>query len=115
MAEYLRQAIAGIEVYVLAFLVSVLGGTVSYLSKVRTNGQKAFSVVELIGEWVTSGFAGLMTAYVCVAAGLSFELTAAFAGIAGHAGGRAISILEQKLLAGAGIKVPPTARDADPD
>lgn len=78
-------------------LLALWGGTANYISRVRSKGMP-FSVVELIGEWSISGFAGLITAYMCVYLGLSFPLTAAVTGIAGHMGGRAIALLENYLI-----------------
>jgi len=78
-------------------LLALWGGTANYISRVRSKGMP-FSVVELIGEWSISGFAGLITAYMCVYLGLSFPLTAAFTGIAGHMGGRAIYLVEQYFI-----------------
>ncbi|MCY1310560.1 LydA holin phage, holin superfamily III [compost metagenome] len=56
-----------------------------------------FSLVELIGEWTISSFAGIVVAYLCLAAGAPFYITAAFAGVAGHMGGRAIELLERRV------------------
>jgi hypothetical protein len=89
--------------YLWFIALAVWGGTVSYISRVRHN-KSAFSIVELVGEWTVSGFAGLLAAYICNEMGLSFGMTAAAAGIAGHMGGRAIYIIEQKMLSKIGLK-----------
>lgn len=74
-------------------VLALWGGTANYISRIR-NGEQQFSVVELIGEWCVSGFAGVITMYGCYYLGLSTPLTAACTGIAGHMGGRAIFIFE---------------------
>jgi hypothetical protein len=80
------------------FLVMAFwGGTANYLSR-REKDKTPFSLVELFGEWSISGFAGIITAYICTDAGLSFALTSAAAGIGGHMGGRAIYIIEKTLI-----------------
>lgn len=88
--------------YIWFVVLSIWGGTVSYLGKIRKGQVAQFSVAELIGEWFVSGFAGLLTAYMCVENHLSWEMTAFLTGIAGHLGGRGIFLFEtyfkQKLL-----------------
>lgn len=74
-------------------LLAVWGGTANYISRVRKEGMK-FSLVELIGEWSISGFAGVITALVCAEMGISVMMTYALVGISGHAGGRAMFVLE---------------------
>lgn len=76
--------------------LAVWGGTASYIARVRKM-RLSFSFVELVGEWTISGFAGVITGYVCYSAGFSDYATMAFAGIAGHMGGGAIALLEQRF------------------
>ena len=78
------------------FGLAVWGGTASYIARVRKM-RLPFSFVELVGEWTISGFAGVITGYVCFSAGFSDYATMAFAGIAGHMGGGAIALLEQRF------------------
>jgi hypothetical protein len=78
-------------------LMAFWGGTANYISR-RNKDKTPFSVIELVGEWSISGFAGLITAYICMDMGLSFALTSAAAGIGGHMGGRAIYLIEQVVL-----------------
>lgn len=75
-------------------IIAIWGGTASYLGRLKKKKGK-FSMVELIGEWTISGFAGIITAYFCQEFSLSFFMTAALAGISGHMGGRAIFLIEQ--------------------
>lgn len=79
--------------YLWFVFMAIWGGTASYISRVRKT-KKPFSLVELVGEWAISGFAGLITAYLCAEMGMSFYVTAALTGISGHMGGRAIFIIE---------------------
>lgn len=74
-------------------ILAIWGGTANYISRVRKEGMK-FSTVELIGEWSISGFAGVITALLCMEMQLSMFTTYALVGISGHAGGRAIFVLE---------------------
>lgn len=80
--------------YVWFILLAVWGGTVNYLSRVKQGKVEVFSFVELTGEWAISGFAGLLTAYVCAEMGMSWNMTAFFTGISGHLGGRVIYMFE---------------------
>lgn len=90
LVEWLQPHIA----YAWFLVLALWGGTANYISRVRRKGMP-FSVIELIGEWTISGFAGLITAYLCSYLNLPFPMIAAFAGIAGHMGGRAIFVLEE--------------------
>jgi len=51
--------------------------------------------MEIIGELTTSGFAGVMTFWLCEAADINGLITAVLIGISGHMGGRAIFIIEK--------------------
>lgn len=90
-------------------VLAVWGGTANYISRVRKEGMK-FSTVELIGEWSISGFAGVITALLCMEMGMSQLLTFALVGISGHAGGRAIFVLETLYSAKFGGKQPPSGQ-----
>ena len=81
--------------YTWLIALAIWGGTVNYLSRIRQGKVEAFSIVELFGEWATSGFAGLLTAFVCAELSLSWHMTAFFAGVSGHLGGRAIFLFEE--------------------
>lgn len=75
--------------------LSMVGGTVSFMRKVREGHTRAFNVFELIGEIVTAGFAGVLTFWLCEAGGINPLVTAALVGITGHMGSRAIFLLER--------------------
>lgn len=74
-------------------LIAAWGGTANYISRLKRQGAP-FSLMELIGEWTVSAFAGVITAYVCMEMNFSFYATAALVGVAGHMGGRGIALME---------------------
>jgi len=79
--------------YAWFFAMALWGGTASYISRIKKNAC-CFSIVELMGEWFISGFAGIITAHVCISFDFSFHQTAFFVGISGHMGGRGLFIVE---------------------
>lgn len=80
---------------VLAILgMSLLGGVVSFISKVRAGLIPAWSLMQLVGELCTSAFAGFLCYLLCDSAGMSTKLTICSVGIAGHMGTRAITAFE---------------------
>ena len=86
--------------YAWLLAMAIWGGTASYISRIKKLGA-GFSIVEFLGEWTISGFAGIITAYMCQSVGLDFFKTAAAVGIAGHMGGRGLFVVEswvQKLI-----------------
>lgn len=80
--------------YLWVFGLSVLGGVVSFMRKVKEGHARAWNFAELFGEIATSAFAGVMTFYLCEWSGFAPLATAAFVGIAGHMGSRSIKVLE---------------------
>ena len=66
----------------------------NYLSRIKQGLVERFSFAELVGEWFISGFAGLLTYYVCAEMEFSWHMTAFFTGISGHLGGRALFLFE---------------------
>ncbi len=85
----------GLLTYAWVFALSCLGGVTSFAAKVRTGKARWFNFTELLGELVTSAFAGILTFYLCQNAGFNGLLTAALVGIAGHMGSRAIFVMER--------------------
>lgn len=71
------------------------GGAVSYFHKVDKYSIK-FSFVKFAMEIATSAFVGVLTFLLCDAANLSWEITAAMVGVAGHMGTRALFIIEKR-------------------
>lgn len=82
--------------YCWVLLLSIWGGAVHYLKKMRT-GTRRFSFRELVIDLVTSAFSGVITFYLFQAAGFNSLVTAAFVGVSGHMGSRAIQHLEDWL------------------
>lgn len=81
--------------YAWVFLLSMLGGVVSFNTKIRSGHSRPFNITELIGEIMTSAFAGLITFWLCEASGVPALIGAALVGISGHMGSRAIWYLER--------------------
>jgi len=86
-----------VATYLWVFFVSMLGGFVSFMKKVKDGAARAFNFSEFIGEIVTSAFAGILTFWLCEAANFSPLITAALVGVSGHMGSRAIFMLEKKF------------------
>jgi hypothetical protein len=80
--------------YLWVFALSMMGGFVSFMRKLRNGHARAFNVAEFIGELVTSAFAGVITFWLCENAEISPLMTAALVGVAGHMGSRAILTIE---------------------
>lgn len=88
--------------YVWFIFLAAWGGTVNYITR-RKSEKSPFSIVELVGEWVISGFSGLLTAFICQEMGIAFMYTAAAAGVAGHMGGRGIYMIERFIQKRVGL------------
>lgn len=91
-----------IKQYAFVLGLSLLGGFVSWINRVRKGESTAASLNALIGELCTSALAGLLAFFLCEWMNSPPLLTAAVAGIAGHMGTRGITLLEEAL--GAWIK-----------
>jgi hypothetical protein len=83
--------------YAWVFLLSILGGVVNFMRKLNEGHVRAFNIIEFIGELVTSAFAGVLTFWLCENAQFAPLITAALVGVSGHAGSRAIFMLEEFL------------------
>lgn len=81
--------------YGLILGIALLGGAVSWYSKVRRGEIPLWSIHHLVGELATSALAGLLCFWLCEWAGFQPLLTSALAGIAGHMGAKAITLLEE--------------------
>lgn len=78
-------------------LLSVMGGVVAFLRKLREGHTRVFNLIEFIGELCTSAFTGVVTFYLCEAAQFPPVLTAALVGISGHMGSRSLFLIEKHL------------------
>ena len=75
--------------------IALLGGFAGWYRRVKRGDVEALNFAALVGELMISAFAGLLAFWVCEAFQLSPLLTAAAAGMAGHAGGTGISWMER--------------------
>ena len=76
-------------------LLAGWGGVVNYIRKVREGEVGRFSITELVGDLVTSGFAGFITFLICRAAGIDELVAGVMVGISGHMGARGIYAIER--------------------
>lgn len=74
--------------------ISLLGGFVSFVRKVRASNVRVWNFTEFIGEIVTAALAGIITANLCQWLGYPAPLTYALTGIGAHMGSRALFKLE---------------------
>ncbi len=81
--------------YLWVIALAAWGGAVSFIGKVKSGDARACNFVEFIGEIVTSGFVGVLTFWLCEAAGFMPLITAALVGITGHMGSRALFQMEK--------------------
>ena len=81
--------------YAVILGIALLGGFASWYSRVRRGEAELLNFSALVGELAVSAFAGLITFWICESFELSPLITAAAAGMAGHAGGTGISWLER--------------------
>jgi hypothetical protein len=87
--------LALVSTYLWVIGVSLLGGAASFYQKVKAGQARWFNFAEFVGEMATSALAGILTYWLCEYAGLNPWLKAAFIGIAGHMGSRALFMLEK--------------------
>lgn len=81
--------------YIWVMALAALGGIVSFYGKVKSGAVRAFNFTELAGELFTSGFAGLLTFWLCRSANMNEFISAVLIGISGHMGSRAIFAIEK--------------------
>jgi hypothetical protein len=84
--------------YVWVIGLSVWGGAVSWVNKIKLGHVRAFNIMELAGELITSAFAGMLTFWLSEQAAFPPLVTAALIGVSGHMGSRAILALETYLM-----------------
>lgn len=90
--------------YLWVIALSAWGGIANYLRKVKEGRAEKFSFMEIIGEVVISAFVGILTFWLCELSGFPPLLTAAFVGVSGHMGSRAIGMLEDNFKKKMGIR-----------
>ena len=89
--------------YLWVILLSIWGGAVNYINKVKSGATNRFNLTELIGDVFTSGFVGLLTFWLCQAAEFNSLVTAACVGISGHMGARAVWAFERYMTVKMGL------------
>lgn len=72
--------------YGLILAIAMLGGFVRWYNAVRRGESAAYDLRILVGELGTSAFMGILTFWACEAMNVQPLVTAALAGMAGHAG-----------------------------
>jgi hypothetical protein len=87
----------GLLTYLWVLALASWGGVVGFMRKRREGLARPFNLTEIAGEIVTSAFAGVITFWLCEAAGIAPLLTAAMVGVSGHMGSRAIYQIERYI------------------
>lgn len=88
---------AMLATYLWVLLVSILGGVVSFVRKVKEGSARRFNFVELLGEVITAALVGLITFWLCESAGVNKYLEAALIAVTSHMGTRALFKFEKML------------------
>lgn len=83
--------------YLWVILLSLWGGSASYIRRVRSMQIPRYSFVEFIGEVVIAAGVGVLTFFLCEWGNLDKMLSAVFIAITAHMGSRALLIAEQVL------------------
>lgn len=97
----------GWTVYAWVIAWSGAGGFVSFYQKMKRGDARAFNIVELVGELVTSAFVGVLTFWLCEANGVPQLLEAVAVSISGHMGTRVIFMIEQWAAKKFGVAADP--------
>lgn len=102
--------------YGLILAIAMLGGFVRWYNAVRRGQSAAYDLRILVGELFTSAFLGILTFWACEAIGVQPLVTAALAGMAGHAGVSGLLWAERVLKRFFEHKygVPPSSSDRAP-
>lgn len=83
--------------YLWVVLLSLWGGSASYIRRVRSMEIPRYSFVEFIGEVVIAAGVGILTFFLCEWGNIDQMLSAVFIAITAHMGSRALLIAEQVL------------------
>jgi hypothetical protein len=87
----------GIATWALAVGMSLLGGLVSWYSRIKAGHPLVFNFVEFLGESVTSAFVGLMSFMILDSFGYPWGICAAAAGISGNMAPKLLCMVKQMI------------------
>lgn len=79
--------------------LAMWGGVANYAARVKARTVAGWSIFELAGDMVISGFVGTLAYVACKEFGVSEFVTAATVGVAGHLGSRTVFIVERIIRA----------------
>ena len=79
--------------------LAMWGGVANYAARVKAGTVAGWSIFELAGDMVISGFVGTLAYVTCKEFGVTEGITAATVGVAGHLGSRTVFIVERVLRA----------------
>lgn len=85
-------------------ILSVWGGVVNFMKKLRDGDTRLFKLTELIGEIATSGFVGVLTFMLCESTDIDRMMEAVLVGISGHMGAKTIRFFELFFESRLGVK-----------
>lgn len=85
-------------------IISVWGGTVHTVRKIKEGALSRFTLSEWVGDVVISGFIGVITYALCRYSGFDEWLTAACVGITSHQGTRGLLFIEKWMGRKLGIE-----------
>jgi hypothetical protein len=80
---------------VMIFILSLWGGLVNYLLRLKSGIVKIFNFFELFCELIISSFAGLLVGLIAIACNVDPLITLSLAGLAGNAGVRTVYFLDK--------------------
>jgi hypothetical protein len=83
--------------YAWVFAMAMLGGVAHNIKKLKDGTLARFSLSELVGDLIISGFLGVVTFFLCEYAELEPILTAAIVGMSAHQGTRGIYFIEELI------------------
>lgn len=75
--------------------LSLWGGLVNYLARIKSGVVKFFNIVELIVELTICSFAGITIGLIAFSFDVNPLMTYALVAVAGHAGGRTVYFLDR--------------------
>jgi hypothetical protein len=93
--------------YAWVLVLATWGGVTHNIRKLRAGTISRFSISELVGDITISGFIGVLTFWMCEAAGFSELWTAFLVGITSHMGTRGLMALEDLAAKKIGVSAPP--------